>query len=125
MANKFSSILNELKSNPNFTKIGDLMQDMVDGNILMRGFMRRQYVLVFIIAGLCILYIGHRYTCDRATRRQRELVKENRDLRFELLSLSASLTDKSRGSVVEDSVRLRLPELQISRVPMIIIEEQE
>lgn len=101
------------------------MQDLVDGNILMRKSFRRQYLLLFLIAGLFILYIGNRYTCDRDMRRQRELVKEIEDLRFELLSISAKLTEKSRGSVVEDSVIAQIPELQISRVPLIIIEEQE
>lgn len=125
MASKFSNIVNDIKSNPNFSKVGGVMQDLVDGNILMRKSFRRQYLLLFLIAGLFILYIGNRYTCDRDMRRQRELVKEIEDLRFELLSISAKLTEKSRGSVVEDSVIAQIPELQISRVPLIIIEEQE
>lgn len=125
MASKFSHIWSEIKANPNFAKVGGLAQDLVDGNILMRKSIRRQYLVLFILAGFCILYIGNRYSCDRKMRRQRELVKEIEDLRLELLSISASLTEKSRGSVIEDSVRARLPELQISREPMIIIEEQE
>jgi hypothetical protein len=122
---KFSNIIKDVKANPNFSKVGGLAQDLVDGNILMRKSFRRQYLLVFLIAGLCILYIGNRYTCDKAVRRQRELVKEIEDRRFELLSISAQLTERNRGSVVEDSVRAHLPELVVSRVPSIIVEEQD
>lgn len=125
MANKVSSIFKEVAENPNFSKVSGVMKDLVDGNILMRKSFRRQYLLIFIIAGLLIIYIGNRYTCDKYMRRQRELVKENEDLRFELLSISAQLTERSRGSVVEDSVKTQLPNLETARFPLIIIEEQD
>jgi hypothetical protein len=105
--------------------VSSVVQDLVDGNILMRKSFRRQYLLVFMIAALFILYIGNRYTCDKAMRRQRELIKEIEDRRFELLSISAQLTEKTRGSVVEDSVRMQHPELEVSRVPIIIINKED
>jgi hypothetical protein len=72
-----------------------------------------------------IIYIGNRYTCDWKTRNQRELIKEIQDKRYELLSVSSELTVKSRGSVIEDSVKANMPELEVSRVPSIIIEEEK
>jgi hypothetical protein len=119
---KFQSWVKELSSNPNFSKVGSVLQDFIDGNILVRKSIRKQYLLILMLAAFCIVYIGNRYTCDRAMRQQRELTKEIENLRFELLSVSAELTEKSRGSVVEDSIRVHLPEMEISRVPIIIIE---
>lgn len=60
--------------------------------------------------------------CERAERRQRELVLEIEDLQFELLSVSAELTKKSRRTVIEDSVRVKIPDLEIAKVPSFIIE---
>lgn len=114
-----------LKSNINLTAVGGVFRDLVDGNILVRESFRKQYILLLIIVGMCILYIGNRYTCDYNIRRQRELVKEIEDRRYELLSISAELTQNSRGSVIEDSVRAQIPELEVSRVPSIIVEEEE
>lgn len=114
-----------LKSNLNLTAVGSVFRDLVDGNILVRKSFRKQYVLLLIIVGMCILYIGNRYNCDYDTRRQRELIKDIEDRRYELLSISAELTQNSRGSVIEDSVRAQVPELEVSRVPAIIIEEEE
>jgi hypothetical protein len=125
MAGKFSTLINDIKTNPNLSKIGSVFQDLIDGNILVRKSIRRQYILVFLVASLCIIYIGNRYTCDTAMRRQRELVKEIEDRRFEFLGISAELTEESRGSVIEDSVSTVLPDLQVSRVPSIVIKPEK
>lgn len=121
MASKFSILINVIKTNPNLSRIGSVIQDLIDGNILVRKSIRRQYILVFMVASFCIIYIGNRYTCDTAMRRQRELVKQIEDRRFEYLSISAELTEKSRGSIIEDSVSTTIPDLQVSRVPTIVI----
>ncbi len=112
----------KLTSNPNFSKAGSVLQDFVDGNILVRKSIRKQYILILMVAAFCIIYIGNRYTCDKAMRHQRELTKEIKDLRFELMSISAEVTEKTRGSVIEDSVRNQLPDLKISKVPVIVVK---
>ena len=119
---KLKQLVNDIRSNPNFDRATGVLQDLIDGNILVRKYFRRQYPLLFIIACFLILYIGNRYTCDKNMRHHRELVKEIVDLRYELLSISAQLTEKSRGSVIEDSVRSQIPRLHVSRVPSIIIK---
>jgi len=125
MEEEKKSWINSIKAKPNLKIVGGFLQDVVDGNILVRKSFRKQYLLVLIIACMCILYIGNRYTCDSSIRHQRELIKEIEDRRFELLSISAELTEKSRESVIEDSVKANIPELEVSRVPSIIIEEQK
>lgn len=125
MEEEKKSDVNPIKSKINFTAVGSVFRDLVDGNILVRNYFRKQYILLLIIVGMCILYIGNRYSCDYKIRQQRELVKEIEDRRYELLSISAELTANSRGSVIEDSVKVQVPELEVSRVPSIIIEEQE
>ena len=125
MEEEKKSKLNSLKSTINLTAVGSVLRDLVDGNILVRKSFRKKYILLLMIVGMCIIYIGNRYTCDYKIRRQRELVKEIEDRRYELLSISAELTVSSRGSVVEDSVKSQVPELEVSRVPAIIIEEEK
>ena len=124
MSEEKISWIKAIKTNPNFSKVGSALQDIVDGNVLVRKSFRKQYLLVFLIVAMCILYIGNRYTCDSNIRHQRELIKEIEDRRFELLSISAELTEKSRGSVIEDSVKANVPDLEVSRVPSITIEEK-
>lgn len=119
-----TSWLKAIKSNAKWSMVGSFLQDLVDGNILVRKSIRKQYKLLLMIVFMCILYIGNRYTCDWKTRNQRELIKEIQDKRYELLSVSSELTVKSRGSVIEDSVKANIPELEVSRVPSIIIEEK-
>lgn len=125
MEEEKKSKLNSLKSTINLTTVGSFLRDLVDGNILVRKSFRKQYILLLIIVGMCILYIENRYSCDLKMRNQRELIKEIDDRRYELLSISAELTQNSRGSVIEDSVKSQVPELEVSRVPSIIIEEEK
>lgn len=118
---KLKKVMDDIMSNPNFGLVAGLLKDLVDGNILVRKSFRKQYPLLFIIAAFFIVYIGNRYNCDKNMRRQRELAKEIVDLRYELLSISAQLTEKSRGSVIEDSVYSQISSLHVSRVPSIIV----
>lgn len=114
-----------LKSNPNLSVLKSFMQDLIDGNILVRKSFRRQYKLLLMVAIFCMIYIGNRYECDMKSRKQRELVKEIEDKRYELLSISAELTVKTIGSVVEDSVKARIPGLEIARVSSIKIDKEK
>lgn len=122
MSNQKKSWIKSVKLNPKFRLVGDFLQDLVDGNILVRKSFRKQYMLMLMFGALCIVYIGNRYTCDYNARKQRELVKDIEDRRYELLSISAELTVRTKGSVIEDSVKANVPELEIARVPSFIIE---
>lgn len=125
MTEEKKSWLKSLKTNPNLSTLKSFLQDLVDGNILVRKSFRKQYKLILMSAIFCMIYIGNRYECDLNTRHQRELVKEIEDRRYELLSIAAELTVKSKGSVVEDSVRAKIPGLEVSRVSSIVIEEEK
>ena len=75
--------LKGLLTNPKLVLSKDFIQDLIDGNILVRKSFRKQYLLIFIIACMCIVYIGNRYKCDSMLRQQRELIKEIEDRRYE------------------------------------------
>ncbi len=125
MTKEKRSWMNSIKSNPNLSVLKSILQDLVDGNILVRKSFRRQYKLLLMVAVFMMIFIGNRYECDMKSRRQRELVKEIEDKRYELLSISAELTVKSKGSVVEDSVKSKIPGLEVSRVASVIIDEEK
>ena len=105
-----------------FNKISKTFLDVIDGKILIRKFFRDQYLLILLLVILSILHIGSRYTCERSMRRAREMEKNLIDRQYEYLSISTELTKRSRCSVVEDSVRIRIPDLQLSKKPSIVIE---
>lgn len=92
------------------------------GTLLARRPIARRYPLILLGAIYVIIYIGNHYSCDYKMRRQRELYKEVEDLRYEALSISAQLTEMSRGSVVEDSVKAQHPELEVAHQPFVIIK---
>ena len=122
MFQKLSNWLKTLQKGNEY-KLSDALQDLVDGNILVRKFFQRQYLLIITIAIFFILYIGNRYECEKSMRRERELIKEITDRRYELLSISAELTKRSRCSVIEDSITSRIPELVLTKKPPIVIQK--
>lgn len=122
MFQKLSKWLKTLQKGNEY-KLSDALQDLVDGNILVRDFFKRQYFLIIMIAIFFILYIGNRYECEKSMRKERELEKEIIDKRYELLSISAELTKRSRYSVIEDSITSQIPDLQITKTPPIIISK--
>ena len=104
------------------SKIGSAFQDIVDGNILIRKFFREQYLLIFLLAALAILYTGNRYAYEKSMRQKRELEISLVDKQYEYLSIHAELIKKSRFSEIEDLVKDKIPELKLSKKSIIIIK---
>ncbi|MDR3137353.1 MAG: hypothetical protein LBT73_00495 [Tannerellaceae bacterium] len=80
------------------------------GGILKHDFVLKHVKLIFLVVLLLLVFIGNRYTCMRKLRDIDRLQQELRDIRFEALSTSSSLTGSSRQSQIETKVKeLDLP----------------
>jgi len=101
-------------------KVSSTFQDIVDGNILIRKFFRKQYLLIFLLAILSIIYIGNRYAFERSMRKESELRESLIDKEYIYLSVHAELMRKSRFSAIENLVKEKIPELKLSKKSIII-----
>ena len=108
--------------NGGLSKVSNTVLDIIDGNILIRRFFRKQYLLILLLVIFSILYIGSRFACERSMRRVREEEKMLIDRQYEYLTISTELTKRSRCSVIEDSVKIKIPDLQLSKKPSILID---
>lgn len=75
-------------------------RDFLNGNILKKRFIQKQYGLLILIAALIFIYIDNRYACEAQITRKLQLEKELKDIKFESLTISAELTTLSRRSYV-------------------------
>ena len=79
---------------------GFSIKDILGGDILAKGFVRRQYPLLIMVAILLFGYIGNRYYCEIQLKEELRLRKELKDLKYESLGISAELMQISRRSNV-------------------------
>ena len=62
----FNKILETIKGNEDFSELkSSSFRDFLNGNILNKNFVRRQFVLMILIAVLAFFYIDNRYYCEK------------------------------------------------------------
>ena len=96
-------------------------RDFLNGNILKKRFIQKQYGLLILVAVLIFLYIDNRYYCETQMAREVKLKKELEDIKFESLTISAELTTLSRRSYVLDYINQKGLNLQESPIAPIVI----
>lgn len=87
--------LNEPKKN----KIGSY-KDVLDGSLLTRGAVVRQFPFVIFIVILAVIYIGNRYHAEKILRETIALQSELKELRYESISSASELMYISKQSEV-------------------------
>ncbi|MDR2205810.1 MAG: hypothetical protein LBE36_06620 [Flavobacteriaceae bacterium] len=121
--NWFKKIANDIRESEDFSEIkSSKVRDVLNGNILTKNFIQKQYPLLLLIAFLGIFYIGNRYEYEARVRKENRLRAELRDTRYESLSISAELMQLSRRSNVLRMVNERGLGLVESTEPPIRIE---
>ncbi|VBB48111.1 conserved hypothetical protein [uncultured Paludibacter sp.] len=96
-------------------------RDFLNGSILKKRFIQKQYGLLILIAVLIFIYIDNRYTCESQITREIKLKKELQDVKFESLTISAELTTLGRRSYVLNYINEQGLNLKESPVAPIII----
>ena len=81
------------------------LQDVLNGDIFTKGWVRRQYRLFAMIFVLMIVYIFEGYQSQRQQVRIVELNRALQDAHYEYLTVNAELTEMSRQSVISKRLR--------------------
>lgn len=97
-------------------------KSIVGGDILATDFFRRQTKLMVLIMVLVIFYIHNRYACQQQMIEIDRLKKELTDIKYDALTRSSELMEKSRQSNIEQYINAKGSELQTSTHPPYMIE---
>lgn len=99
------------------------LRSILGGDILAADFFGRQTKLLVLIVVLVIFYIHNRYACQQQQIEIDRLKKELIDIKYDALTRSSELMEKSRQSRIEDYISTRESELHTSTHPPYLIEK--
>ena len=93
------------------------------GDFLINDFLRRQAGLLALIVLFTVIYNSNRYSCQQEMIEIDLLRKQLTDIKYDALTRSSELTERTRQSRIEEYVSAKNSELQTSTAPPYIIEE--
>lgn len=99
------------------------LRSILGGEILVHSFLRRQVYLLILIVILTILYIDNRYSSQQELIEIDRLKKELTDIKYDALTISSELTEKSRQSRIEEYISAEGTQLQTAETPPYLIKE--
>ena len=95
-------------NNPNHMSI----RSILGGDILANDFFKRQTRLLILIMVLTVLYIDNRYNSQLELIEIDKLKKELIDIKYDALTRSSELMEKSRQSRIEEYISTQESNLQ-------------
>lgn len=98
------------------------IQAWLSGDILRTDFIRKQYKLLALIVCLIFIYILSGYSSARQQRRMSDLKREVRDKKFEYLTISAELAERTKQSSVIQQLTSQGSKLRENTEPVIYIK---
>ena len=102
-------------------KKSNSLKSILGGDILATDFFRRQTKLLVLIMVLIIFYIHNRYASQQQQLEIDKLKKELIDIKYDALTRSSELMEKSRQSRIEDYISTKESDLQTSTHPPYLI----
>ena len=90
------------------------VKSILGGDILANDFFKRQISLLILIMVLTILYIDNRYTSQQELIEIDRLKKELTDIKYDALTRSSELMEKSRQSRIEEYISAEESHLETS-----------
>ncbi len=122
----WNKIVELVKDNEDFSDIkSSTFRDVLNGNILSKNFIKKQYGLFLMIAILILFYVDNRYKTEKNISKEVKLKKELQDVKFESLTISAELTKLSRRTYVLDYINSKGLNLKESPYAPVVIEEPD
>lgn len=97
-------------------------KSIVGGDILATDFFRRQTKLLVLVMVLIIFYIHNRYACQQQMLEIDRLKKELTDIKYDALTRSSELMERSRQSRIEEYISTRESDLQTATTPPYLIK---
>lgn len=92
------------------------------GDFLINDFLRRQAKLLLLITIYTVIYISNRYSVQQEMIEIDKLKKELMDIKYDALTRSSELTERTRQSRIEEYVSAKHSDLQTSTAPPYVIE---
>lgn len=102
---------------------GMSFKSILGGEILANDFFRRQTKLMILIMVFILFYISNRYSCQQQMIEIDKLKKELIDIKYDALTRSSELMEKSRQSRIEEYIATQQSELQTSTNPPYLIKK--
>ena len=115
----------EEKTGKEGKKRGTSLKSILVGDILANDFFKRQTRLLILILILAIFYISNRYSCQQDMIEIDRLKKELTDIKYDALTRSSELTEKSRQSRIEEYISQEESDLGTSTQPPYLIKKDE
>jgi hypothetical protein len=97
------------------------VRDILNGNILTKKFIRKQYLLIVLLVVLSIGYIDNRYSSEKQIATMVMLKKNIQDAKYESLTISAELMEISRQSNLLLLMESKGMQLKPGNTPPIVI----
>ncbi|HEY5590549.1 MAG TPA: FtsL-like putative cell division protein [Paludibacter sp.] len=120
----FKKISDAIRGSEDFSDIkSSTIRDILNGEILSKNFLKKQYGLFIMIALLAFMYVDNRYSCETQMAKEIELKKKIQDLKYESLTISSELMQISRQSSVLNMVKASGINLVETATPPIVIED--
>lgn len=101
---------------------GMSLKSILGGDILANDFFKRQTKLLILIMILTIFYISNRYSCQQEMIEIDKLKKDLTDIKYDALTRSSELMEKSRQSRIEEYISTQESELQTATNPPYLIK---
>ncbi|MCD8093107.1 MAG: hypothetical protein LUF01_09870 [Bacteroides sp.] len=99
------------------------LKNIIGGDILAADFFRRQTKLLVLIMVLILFYIHNRYACQQQMIEIDRLKKELIDIKYDALTRSSELMERSRQSRIEEYISTKESDLQTSTNPPYLIKK--
>jgi len=99
------------------------VRDFFSGQIFLKNFIRKQYLLFLLIAVLTFLRIGNRFAYEKQLDKYIEMTGQLQNLKYESLSVSSELTNLGRESNIRNL--LKNSSVQESKTPAIILGQKK
>ena len=99
------------------------VKSSLGGDILANDFFRRQTKLLILMMIFILFYIHNRYASQQQQIEIDKLKKELIDIKYDALTRSSELMEKSRQSRIEEYVSEEQSDLQTSTNPPYVIKK--
>lgn len=101
------------------------LKSILGGDILVHSFLKRQANLLILIVLLTILYIDNRYSSQQELIEIDRLKKELTDIKYDALTISSELTERSRQSRIEEYIATEGTPLQTAATAPYLIKKED
>ena len=114
--------MTEEKKNKGKRRRSSKLSSILGGDILANDVFRKQWKLMVLIMVLILFYIDNRYSCQQQLIELDKLKVELTDVKYDALTRSSELMEKSRQSKIQEFIEKSESELEISSTPPYLIK---